>query len=244
MTNDPLGEAVGPVAAEPDVATSTFLSPDVRVWDLLLRLTHWSFPLLIPMMWWTAENSKWALHRRTGLVLLGLLVFRILWGVLGPETARFSSFVKGPAEVLAYLRGQIAGTATRIGHSPLGGWSTMVLLAAMLLQVSMGLFAGDPYDGMTGPLNPLVGVLTADTITELHETFFWVIVSLIGLHLSAITVYAVRGDDLLSPMVSGDRPPMPGVAGIGPTPWGRGVLSAGLAAGFALWVAYGAPPLT
>jgi cytochrome b len=226
------------------LGTPSAASRDVKVWDPLLRITHWSFLLIIPMMWWTAENSKWALHRRTGLVLLGLLVFRLLWGFLGPETARFSSFVKGPGEVIAYLRGAFSDAATRIGHSPIGGWSTLALLGAMLLQVSMGLFAGDPYDGMTGPLNPLVGVMTADTITELHETFFWVIAGLIGLHLAAITFYAVKGNDLLSPMVSGDRPPMPGVAGIGPPPWGRAALAVGLAASFALWVAYGAPPLT
>ena len=225
-------------------AARPVLAPDVRVWDGLLRLAHWSFPLLIAMMWWTAENSKWALHRRTGLVLLGLLAFRLIWGFVGPETARFSSFVKGPGEVIAYLRGALSDAATRIGHSPIGGWSTLALLGAMSLQVSMGLFAGDPYDGMTGPLNSLVGVMTADTITELHETFFWVIAGLIALHLTAITYYAVRGNDLLSPMVSGDRPPMPGVAGIGPTPWGRAALAVGLASGLALWVAYGAPPLT
>lgn len=218
---------------------------DVKVWDLLLRIVHWSFPLLIPAMWWTAENSKWALHRQMGLVLLGLLVFRILWGFTGPETARFSSFVKGPGAVIAYLRGAVTDSANTIGHSALGGWSTLVLLGAMLAQVSMGLFAGDPYDGMTGPLNPLVGVLTADTITELHETFFWVIVGLVGLHLSAITFYAaVKRNDLISPMVSGQRPPMQGVAGIGAMPWGRGLLSIAAAAVFALWVAYGAPPLT
>lgn len=214
---------------------------DVRVWDPLLRITHWSFPLLIPAMWWTAENSKWALHRQIGLVLLGLLVFRVLWGFVGPETARFSNFVKGPSEVIAYLRGAAPHT---IGHSPIGGWSTVVLLGAMLLQVSMGLFAGDPYDGMTGPLNPLVGVMAADTITDLHETFFWVIAGLVGLHLAAITFYALRGDDLLSPMVGGDRPPMAGVTGIGPMPWGRALVAVGLAAGFALWVTFGAPPLT
>ncbi|MBU7581002.1 MAG: cytochrome b/b6 domain-containing protein [Porphyrobacter sp.] len=217
---------------------------DVRVWDPLLRLTHWSFPLLIPAMWWTAENSKWALHKRLGLVLFGLLVFRILWGFLGPETARFASFVKGPRAVLTYLRRGAQDDATAIGHSPLGGLSTVVLLAAMLFQVSLGLFAGDPYDGMTGPLNPLVGVALADTITEVHETFFWVIAALVGLHLAAITFYAVRGDDLLSPMVGGDRPPLEGVAGIGPMPWVRGLLACGFAGGIALWVAFGVPPLT
>lgn len=218
---------------------------DVRVWDPLLRLTHWSFALLVPAMWWTAENSKWALHKRFGLVLLGLLVFRIIWGFVGPETARFSQFVKGPSEVIAYLRGALPDAPRRIGHSPIGGWSTMTLLGALSTQVTLGLFAGDPYDGMTGPLNPLVGVMAADTITELHETFFWVVVGLIGLHLLAITFYAtIKGNDLLSPMVSGDRPPLTGVEGIGPVPWGMALLSLGLGAALALWMAAGAPPVT
>ena len=69
--------------------------PSVRVWDLPVRLTHWSFAFLVPAMWWTAENSEWALHKRFGVTLLGLLVFRILWGFLGTRTARFASFVKG-----------------------------------------------------------------------------------------------------------------------------------------------------
>jgi cytochrome b len=218
------------------------LPADISVWDPLLRIVHWSFPLLIPAMWWTAENDKWAQHKRLGLVLLGLLVFRLLWGFLGAETARFAQFVKGPKAVLAYLRSGAGGPA--IGHSPLGGWSTMVLLGAMLLQVSLGLFAGDPFDGTTGPLNSLVGVSLADTITELHETVFWVIAGLIALHLAAICFYAVRGNDLLSPMVGGTRPPLEGVAGIGPVPWVRGLLACGLAAALALWVAFGAPPLT
>jgi cytochrome b len=217
--------------------------PDVRVWDGLLRIAHWSFPLLIVAMWWTAENDKWALHRRIGLVLLGVIAFRVLWGFIGPETARFAHFVKGPGAVMAYLRGD-RSVGPPIGHSPVGGWSTIALIGAMLLQVSLGLFSGDPYDGMTGPLNPLVGVMTADTITELHETFFNVLAGLIVLHLAAITYYAVRGQDLVSPMVGGARPPLAGVAGIGPLPWGRAVLAVVLAAGFALWIAYGAPPLT
>ena len=220
------------------------LQPDVRVWDPLLRLTHWSFPILIPMLWWTAENHKWALHKRLGLVLFGLLVFRILWGFLGPETALFSRFVKGPRAVAAYLRGSAQDAATRLGHSPLGGWSTIVLLGAMLFQASLGLFAGDPFDGMTGPLNGLIGFELADTVTELHETFFWVVAGLIALHLAAITFYAVRGQDLLSAMVGGSRPPVEGVAGIGPLSWGRGLVAIALAAGLALWVTYGAPPLT
>ncbi len=225
------------------LGTRPVAAPDVHVWDGLLRLAHWSFPLLIAAMWWTAENDKWAQHRRIGLVLLGVLAFRLLWGFIGPETARFAHFVKGPGTVMASLRGD-KSVDQAIGHSPLGGWSTMALIGAMLLQVSLGLFSGDPYDGMTGPLNPVLGVMTADTITKLHDAFFSVLAGLIVLHLAAITFYAVKGQDLVSPMVGGARPPLPGVAGIGPLPWVRGLLAAALATGFALWIAYGAPPLT
>lgn len=229
---------------EPSARSAGAQARDIRVWDPLLRLTHWSFALIVPAMWWTAENSKWALHRRLGLLLLGLLAFRVLWGFLGPETARFARFVTGPRTVLAYLRGTWEAAGRHIGHSPLGGWGTMALIGALLVQVSLGLFAGDPYDGMTGPLNPLVGALTADRLTDLHETFFWVLLGMIALHLAAIAFYGAKGDDLISPMVSGDRPPLAGVAGIGPMPWGRGLLAVALAAGFALWIASGAPPLT
>ncbi|WP_324075361.1 MAG: cytochrome b/b6 domain-containing protein [Erythrobacter sp.] len=219
------------------------LTPDIRVWDPLLRLTHWSFPLLIVAMWWTAENDKWGLHKRLGLVLLGVLVFRFVWGFIGPETARFSQFVKGPRAVLAYWHGGASAGPSAIGHSPIGGWSTLALLGAMLVQVSLGLFAGDPFDGMTGPLNPLVGVMLADAITEVHEAFFNVLAGLIVLHLAAICWYAMKGNDLLSPMVGGTRPPMAGVSGIGPMPWLRGAIAIALAAGFALWITFGVPPL-
>lgn len=218
------------------------LPPDVSVWDPLLRLTHWSFALLIPALWWTAENDKWALHKRLGLVLFGLLVFRILWGFLGPETARFAQFVKGPRAVMAYLRDGAKGVS--LGHSPLGGWSTLVLIGAMLVQVSLGLFAGDPYDGTTGPLNALVSVRSADTISDLHETFFWVVAALVTMHLAAITFYAARGEDLLTPMVGGSRPPAEGTAGIGPVPWGKGLLACGVAAGLTIWLAFGMRPLS
>ncbi|MBI1402747.1 MAG: hypothetical protein GC147_06005 [Porphyrobacter sp.] len=220
-------------------------APDIRVWDPLLRLSHWSFALLVPILWWTAENKVWAWHRRLGLVLLGILVFRILWGFVGTRTALFADFVKGPGTVLAYLRGALPGAATRIGHSPLAGWSTLALLAAMLVQVGMGLFAGDPFDGMTGPLNPLVGVMTADTLTEWHETFFYVVAGLAVLHLAAIVYYAsFKGQDLVSPMLSGERPASEGVEGNGPMPWLRGLAAVAVAAGFAWWITLGAPPLT
>ncbi|MDJ0642428.1 MAG: cytochrome b/b6 domain-containing protein [Erythrobacter sp.] len=213
----------------------------VDVWDLPVRLCHWAFALLVPAMWWTAENSEWGWHKRLGLLLLGLLLFRIVWGVVGSPTARFASFVRGPAAILAYLR---SGSNGAIGHNPLGAVSVVVLLLAMLVQVSLGLFAGDPFDGATGPLNPLVGVLTADMLTDWHETFFDAIVVLIGLHLAAIAYYAaIKRNNLIGPMIGGKRTVESDVVGNAPAMWKAVLLSMAIAAGATAWIAVGAPPL-
>lgn len=217
------------------------LQHTVRVWDLPVRLCHWAFALLIPAMWWTAENSEWAWHKRLGLLLLGLLIFRITWGLVGSRTARFASFVRGPGAILSYLRGETSGS---IGHNPLGALSVVALLLAMLLQVSFGLFAGDPFDGATGPLNPLVGVMTADMLTDWHEAFFDVVVVLVGVHLAAIVFYAaVKRDNLIAPMVSGKRAVSNDTEGIAPTSLRAVLLAAAVAVGLVAWIASGAPPL-
>ena len=214
----------------------------VKVWDPLIRITHWSFAGLVLAMWYTAENKLWFWHTRLGIVLLALLVFRVIWGFVGTHTARFSNFVKGPQTVIAYLRGQ---SDHHIGHNPLGGWAVLALLAVLFAQVCMGLFAGDPYDGATGPLNAAVGVGIADMLTDWHEDFLYVVLGLAGVHVLAIAFYAaIKTEDLISPMLSGQREAPPSVEGIGAMPWGRATLAVAIAAGFALWVWSGAPPLT
>ena len=213
----------------------------MRVWDLPVRLTHWSFAFLVPALGWSAENSEWALHKRFGVTLLGLLIFRVLWGILGSRTARFASFVRGPGSVLAYLKGKMADT---IGHNPLGALSVLGLLTVMFIQVGAGLFAGDPYDGATGPLNGLVKVSTAAALTEWHEWFYWVILGFVALHLTAIMFYAgIKQNDLLSPMVSGRKLVTGAMEPNEATPWVRFVIAAGVAAAVATWVAFEAPGL-
>jgi cytochrome b len=217
----------------------------VKVWDPVVRLSHWSFVVLIPAMWWTAENSEWGWHRRLGLVLFGIVVLRLVWGFMGPRTARFADFVRGPSSVLAYFRGKLPEAMRQVGHNPAGGYSVLALLFVMLAQASMGLFAGDPFDGMTGPLRPLVGVMTADSITELHETFFWVIVGFVALHIGAILFYeAVQRERLVGAMITGRRAVPPGVEGIGSLPWARALAAMLVAGGLAWWIAQGAPPFT
>lgn len=216
----------------------------VQIWDWPVRLTHWSFVVLVPAMYLTAENDVWAWHTRLGHVLLALLIFRLIWGFIGTETARFSRFVKGPGRVLSYLRGDY-DDKREVGHSPLGALAVIALLSVMLAQVGMGLFAGDPYDGATGPLNALVSVSTADMITDTHEWFVYAVFAMIGLHITAIALYAgLRMQNLVGPMVVGKGEKAEGVAGNSSASPRNFLVAAGVAVGFAVWIWFGAPPLT
>ena len=215
----------------------------VGIWDMPVRVTHWSLALIVPAMWFTAENSLWYWHTRLGHVLLALLIFRVLWGFLGTDTARFVRFVKGPRAVLSYVRGDHHPQRT-IGHSPLGALAVIGLLGVIGAQVGMGLFAGDPYDGATGPLNALVGVGTADWITDTHEWFVYVVAGMVGLHLSAIAIYVgVKKQNLLAPMVAGEGEAEEGVEGNSRASFARFAICAGAAIGVAVWVWFGAWPL-
>lgn len=212
---------------------------DVAIWDWPVRICHWLFVLLIPLAWWTAEEHMFEWHQRIGLALLTLLVFRLIWGLIGSSTARFTSFIHGPAAILRYVRG---GAPNAIGHNPLGGLSVAALLLAMTVQVGLGLFATDD-DGMeSGPLNHLIGYEAAETVSELHELNFNIILGLVALHVGAILFYAVvKRSNLLAPMITGvgqaerDVEPM--------RPGAKHLLAAAIVVAFAFtwWVWQGAP---
>jgi cytochrome b len=215
-------------------------SARVAIWDWPVRICHWLFVLLIPLAWWTAEKHMFDWHLRIGLTLLMLLVFRLIWGVIGSSTARFASFLRGPRAAFAYVRGR---SVKRIGHNPLGGWSVAALLAAMLLQVGLGLFATDEDGLESGPLNHLVGYDRAERISDLHAANFNILLALIGLHLAAILFYAiVKRDDLVRPMVTGRGKGPAGAEPMRPASALRVVIAATCAFAFTWWIFEGAPP--
>jgi cytochrome b len=204
-----------------------------RVWDLPVRLFHGAIVLLVPALWATHHWEQMDLHILLGEVMLGLILWRLLWGVLGSSTARFASFVKGPGAVLRYLR----GGERAFGHNPLGGWSVLIMLLALAVQTGLGLFASDEDGIFFGPLAS-TNLETAHTIAERHETFFWVLVALIALHVAAILWYRfVRRDDLVTPMITGRGPAIAGAPALVPAPRWRFLLSVILAAGLTLAVA-------
>ena len=213
----------------------------VRLWDLPTRLIHWSFVFLLVGLWWTAEQDKDIdLHKKFGYALLGLLMFRLLWGFFGSSTARFRQFVRGPKGVFSYLRNRDAEPI--VGHNPLGGWSVIALLLLLTLQVVIGLFAQD-VDGIeSGSLSYLVDYDTADQARELHDLLFNGILALVALHLGAVLFYRfIHRKDLVTPMITGRRQFDSAVAEPAMAPWWRALLCLAVASAVPIWVSAGCP---
>jgi cytochrome b len=178
----------------------------VRIWDLPTRLFHWLLALAIVGSIVSIKTGHTDWHFRFGYVILTLLLFRLIWGFVGPRYARFSSFPPRLAQAWSSLRGT---TEARAGHSPLGALSVYALLAACAFQALSGLFANDGilWDG---PLRTWVSGSTSDAITGLHLANRFVIIGLIMLHLAAIAWYrVVRRSNLVAPMLTGDSAHVP-----------------------------------
>ena len=175
----------------------------IRVWDVPTRLIHWLVVLLVVFSWWTARNSHLEWHRWSGYTLLGLVVFRLYWGIAGSSTAKFREFVRGPRAIAIYLKG---GWTEVPGHNPLGALSVLALLALLTTQVVLGLFAVD-VDGIeSGPLSTYVSFEAGRAAAEWHETVFNVLVGVVVLHVAAVGYYVFfRKQALVAAMVHGLR---------------------------------------
>lgn len=180
--------------------------PTTRVWDGPTRLFHWALVILIVVAWLTAEEQM-TVHRGAGYAILGLLAFRVWWGLAGGSTARFSHFVRGPGAIRRYLSSVREGTeGEHAGHNPLGALSVLALLGLVCLQVVLGLFAIDEDGFEGGPLSDGIDFDLARQIAEWHELTFRLLQGLVVLHLAAIVYYAVRRrEDLVRPMITGVR---------------------------------------
>jgi cytochrome b len=207
----------------------------VRVWDLPTRIFHWALVVLLGIQWWSGKAERIEIHIAAGLTIIGLLIFRLIWGFIGGSTSRFGSFVRGPRAVLAYLRDQ-SGPAT--GHNPLGGWSVVAMLALLSVQAGLGLFASDEDAVDAGPLSDWVSFQSAQRLLDNHDTLFNVLLVLIGVHILAVGYYFLRGDNLVTPMLSGRRAIPAPVESLRPAPLWRLLVAVLLAAALPLWLAY------
>ena len=213
------------------------------VWDLPVRLFHWLLAALICFSWWSVKFHHTDWHIWSGIAILTLLVFRLLWGIFGGSTARFSSFVRGPRAVREYLRGD--GSWRVAGHTPLGALSVVAMLVAVAIQVGLGLISTDPDGLYEGPLAQLVSLTATDTARDIHEYWFYVLLALIVMHLGAIVYYRlVRGQKLTKGMLTGRLALDPGVAPMRPARWWVALLCLAAAFAVARWVVAGAPPFS
>lgn len=216
----------------------------VLVWDLPTRLFHWLLVVLVICAYLSAEvfpSVEMTWHKLNGYALLGLLLFRLIWGFVGGRHARFLGFVKGPRALLRYLKGLGSRSAQpHGGHNPLGALSVLALLLCLAVQVVSGLFVDDEVLAQ-GPLAPLVESETRQFLLSVHNVNFNILLALIALHLVAILYYALwQRDDLVRPMVSGHKRLPPGEAGTSPPAW-RALLVLALAAGAVALVVLGLP---
>jgi cytochrome b len=213
------------------------LSPlKVRLWDLPTRLFHWAIVILVPALWWTHRIERLDLHILLGEIMLGLVLFRLIWGLIGSSTARFANFLRGPGAVLLYVRGRAAAA---FGHNPLGGWSVFAMLLLLAVQAGLGLFVTDEDGLNSGPLSHLIDYDSARILADRHETLFYVLLGFIALHLIAILYYQLaRRDDLIVPMVTGSRAaPESGEAMVGAPLW-RFLIAAAFAAALTCAIVY------
>ncbi|TAK91315.1 MAG: cytochrome B [Aquabacterium sp.] len=185
----------------PDIAQPASSTIRVQLWDLPLRLFHWSLVAAVTTAIITGKaGGTWIeLHAKAGIAIVGLVVFRLVWGLIGSTSARFHHFAPTPGKILAYLQGRWRG----IGHNPLGALSVFALLGLLGFQAGSGLLSNDDIS-FAGPLAQLIGDDLSHTVTNWHHQAANLLFVLLGLHIAAIAFYArVKKDKLVKPMVTG-----------------------------------------
>jgi cytochrome b len=178
--------------------------PDrITVWDLPTRIFHWALAACLLVSWFTGEDEGAGLvHRLSGEVIAGLVVFRVIWGFVGGEHARFADFVRGPRAAAGHLGHLLRGRAEpSVGHNPLGGLSVLLLLASVSFVVVTGLFSA----GDEGPGGPVAGWFGSD-LSGLHEPAFRILQGVVALHLLGVLVTSlVSRDNLVAAMIIGSK---------------------------------------
>jgi cytochrome b len=181
-----------------------------RVWDPVIRSWHWLLAATVVGGWVLGEYRDFdtiAWHMYLGYATGGLLLFRILWGFVGPSPVRFRSLLVTPGELKRYLgemfRREPSGVA---GHNPIGALSVIAMLLSLAVQVITGLFSEDDGLFSEGPLAGMVSSGTRATLGAVHHQNARVLLVLVGLHLAAILFYLVwKRENLIGAMVTGRK---------------------------------------
>ncbi len=212
----------------------------LRVWDPPTRLFHWLLTVLVAVNIYTGligGLDEMEIHFWSGYSILALIVFRLLWGVIGSRHSHFVDFVTGPGPIITYVVNLARGRHNpTVSHNPLGALSVLALLLALAVQAGTGLFASD--DIFTeGPLADTASDDMVNTLTSIHHAGATVLYVLIGLHVATVFAYLLfLKVDLIRPMITGrkDAGSFPAAADEPfASPWRAA--GAAAAAGLAVW---------
>lgn len=175
----------------------------MKIWDGFIRLYHWLQVALLGTCWWTAEIGEMIWHQWSAMTLLALWGTRLVWGVLGSQTARFASFVRGPTATIKFAKELLKGKNTHeVGHDPLGAWMIVALLLILGIQLATGLFATDEIF-VEGPLAQTVSADVSTLLTQWHHLNFNILLFLAAVHIIAVLLMQRRGLNLIKPMITG-----------------------------------------
>jgi cytochrome b len=180
----------------------------VKVWDGSTRVVHVLIIVLFTLACWTHYTHLNALHVQVGCVFAGVLAFRLVWGFIGSETARFRQFIHSPKTVVGYTRRFFSGKRGNghVGHNPLGGWSVALMLSLLFVLLATGLCSEDSDGLLSGPLAKWISFDAGRAAAHWHGTAYQFMLAIIGLHVTAVLFYAlVLREPLISAMVSGYR---------------------------------------
>ncbi|MDP2714023.1 cytochrome b/b6 domain-containing protein [Rheinheimera sp.] len=175
------------------------MSQKVKVWDLAVRFFHWSQLLLIAGLWYTGEEGLTAQHQLLAYTLLALVVARLVWGVMGSSTARFSRFAATPVATVRYLRRPQPVN----GHNPASFYMIVLLLGLTLLQLLTGLATFDNSYMSDGPLVSLLPASWVDLASDIHKININILLAAIAVHIAAALWHSVRVHNVLLVMFSG-----------------------------------------
>lgn len=191
----------------------------VPVWDLVVRVVHWSLVAAFAVVWLTADESE-PVHEIAGYTIAGLVALRLVWGVVGGRYARFRQFVRGPAAALGHLRDMLRGRERRyLGHNPAGAAMIVALLITLSGTALTGWLIAEPERIAGLPELPRIvaparadddhdrqGLRDEDTLEEVHETLANLLLVLVVLHVAGVAVASFsHRENLVRAMITGDK---------------------------------------
>lgn len=220
-----------------------------RVWDLPVRVFHWTLVLAIIGAFVTNRLgvAYFQYHVWCGYTILVLILFRIIWGIVGTKHARFSNFVRGPHATLRYVAKLISGRDDNYaGHNPLGAWMVVALLGTLGVQAAFGLFANDEIFN-TGPLSGYVSQVVSLRLTSMHRYLFYWIIGAVTVHIFAVVAHSLfKEENLVRAMMTGRKSARTATSHDGirsSRTWLAFLVTFALSAGLA-WIIGEAPPPT